>query len=283
LRFVLVAQYARARQIHSARRLATRYLAGHGAAAALWLVSAVVPAPERFVIWVVALAIDLGTPWLAVAHSAKVPPDASHLPERFGLFTLILLGESVIAVMHGMKSQEDWSVAPATSAFLGMAIAFAIWWWYFDGVAAASEQHVRSHRDAVRFHIWSYAHLPLYLSIAIAAAGLERVVHLGSGAHGLGEDGLILSAALATVMATLAVIGAVGPRRQSRTVVLAHLGIAGVCGVVGLGASHLAPVALVIILAIACVVQLWLATPRGGRLSVGARAARVFGPATTRG
>lgn len=283
LRFVLVAQYARARQIHSARRLATRYLAGHGLAAALWLVSAVVPAPERFVIWVVALAIDLGTPWLAVAHSAKVPPDASHLPERFGLFTLILLGESVIAVMHGMKSQEDWSVAPATSAFLGMAIAFAIWWWYFDGVAAASEQHVRSHRDAVRFHIWSYAHLPLYLGIAIAAAGIERIVHLGTGGvHGHGEDGLILAAALATVMAALAVIGGVGPRRQSRTVVLAHLGIAGLCSVVGLSASHFAPVVLVIILAIASVLQLCLAIPPGGRLSVRAQAARTFGPATTR-
>ena len=261
MRFVLVAQYARARQIHSARRLANRYLAGHGAAAALWLASALVPAPERFAIWVVALAIDLGTPWLAVAHSAKVPPDASHLPERFGLFTLILLGESVIAVMHGMKSQDDWSVVPATSAFLGMAIAFAIWWWYFDGVSAAAEQHVRSRRDAVRFHVWSYAHLPLYLGIAIAAAGIERVVHLGSSGYGHGEDGVILAAALATVMAALAVIGLVGPKRQSRTIVLAHLGIAGLCGVAGPIAAHLAPVALVIILAIACVLQLCLSMP----------------------
>src|SRR6185295_999400 len=56
-------------------------------------------------IWGVAFAIDLGTPWLAVPHSVKVPPDAAHLPERFGLFTLILLGESVVAVMQGMESQ----------------------------------------------------------------------------------------------------------------------------------------------------------------------------------
>ena len=60
LRFVLVAHYTRARQIARARGLATRYLAGHGFAAALWLASAFVPAPVRFAIWAVALAIDLG-------------------------------------------------------------------------------------------------------------------------------------------------------------------------------------------------------------------------------
>jgi hypothetical protein len=91
VRFILVAQYFRARHVPDARPLATRYLVGHGSAALLWLMSAFVPAPERFWIWGIAFAIDLGTPWLAVRHSVKIPPDAAHLPERFGLFTLILL------------------------------------------------------------------------------------------------------------------------------------------------------------------------------------------------
>src|SRR5207245_7142510 len=162
VRLVLVVQYFRARDVTEARPLTIRYLVGHGIAALLWFASAIVPAPGRFWIWAVAFAIDLGTPWLAVRHSVKAPPDAAHLPERFGLFTLILLGESVVAVMQGMESQEDWTPAAATSAFLGMAIAFLIWWWYFDGAAGASEQPVRSNRDALRFHIWSYAHFPLY-------------------------------------------------------------------------------------------------------------------------
>ena len=91
VRFILVAQYFRARQVPDARPLATRYLLGHGSAALLWLTSAFVPAPERFWLWGVAFALDLGTPWLAVRHSVKIPPDAAHLPERFGLFTLIFL------------------------------------------------------------------------------------------------------------------------------------------------------------------------------------------------
>ena len=85
------------------------------------------PAPARFWIWGAAFVIDLGTPWLTVRHSVNAPPDAAHLPERFGLFTLILLGESVVAVMQGMESQNDWPIAAAISAFLGMGIAFLIW------------------------------------------------------------------------------------------------------------------------------------------------------------
>src|SRR5262249_27498093 len=92
LRFVLVFQYYRARQVTGARALATWYLAGHGAAAALWMLSALVPAPLRYGLWGAAFALDLGTPWIAVRQSVSVPPDAAHLPERFGLFTLILLG-----------------------------------------------------------------------------------------------------------------------------------------------------------------------------------------------
>jgi len=277
LRFVLVAQYARARQVERARGLATRYLAGHGFAATLWLASAFVPAPARFAIWALALAIDLGTPWIAVAHSVNVPPDAAHLPERFGLFTLILLGESVIAVMQGMKSQEEWSVAAASSAFLGMAIAFALWWWYFDGATATSEQHIRSHADAVRFQVWSYAHLPLYLGIAIAGAGIERIVHLGSAAHFLrGADGVILATSLAVAMLAMTAIGAVCPERRSNgRRAGAHVGLALIVVAAGLASADWLPVWLVTCLAGACAGQLVLARwlPGPGLAAAGDRVA----------
>jgi low temperature requirement protein LtrA len=274
LRFVLVAQYARARQIERARGLATRYLAGHGFAAALWLTSAFVPAPARFAIWAVALAIDLGTPWIAVAHSVDVPPDAAHLPERFGLFTLILLGESVIAVMQGMKSQEEWSVAAATSAFLGMGIAFALWWWYFDGATAASEQHIRSHADAVRFHVWSYAHLPLYLGVAVAGAGIERIVHFGTAPRLHGADGVILATSLAVAMLAMTAIAAVGPERRSAgRRVSAHVGLALVIVAAGFTSADWLPVGLVICLSSACAGQIALArwSPRPILVAAGDR------------
>lgn len=273
VRFLLVAQYCRARHVPDARPLTTRYLAGHGTAALFWLASALVPAPARFWIWAVAFAIDLGTPWLAVPHSVKVPPDEAHLPERFGLFTLILLGEWVVAVMQGMESQEDWTPAAAVSAFLGMSIAFLIWWWYFDGVAGASERPVRSRRDAVRFHVWSYAHFPLYLGIVIAGVGVQRIVTAASRTALGPTETAILTIALAAVMLAMSVIGWSATARQARperagwptTVALAAATVA-----LGVTGGYEFPVVLIISVTALCLAQLGLSLA-GPTLSAPAR------------
>jgi low temperature requirement protein LtrA len=79
----------------------------------------------RFWLWATALLIDIGMPGLAVQHTHKYLPDAEHLPERFGLFTIIPLGESVAAVMHGMQSQDN---AESVSRNLGLhRPKFGVW------------------------------------------------------------------------------------------------------------------------------------------------------------
>lgn len=206
LRLVLVTQYYRARSVPGAAPLARAYLLGHGLAAALWLASALVPAPARYWVWAAAFLIDLGTPWLAVRHSASVPPDAAHLPERFGLFTIILLGESIIAVMHAIEHHEHWSLPAAASAVSGMATVFLIWWAYFDGCRATTERPIRSHGDAVRLHVWSYAHLPLYLGLVVAFVGIERLVSSAPVVKMPPGQMALLAASLAAVAAALAVI-----------------------------------------------------------------------------
>jgi low temperature requirement protein LtrA len=205
VRLVLVAQYLRARHVTHARGLTRRYIAGHGTAAALWLSSALVSVPARFWVWTVAFSIDLGTPWFAVSHSIKAPPDAAHVPERFGLFTLILLGESVVAVMLGIESHDDWPAQAALSAVLGMGVPFLICWWYFDR-AADSEQRVRTRRDAIRFHVWSYAHFPLCLGIVVLGVGIQRVVAAAAHSAVSQPERLILMGAAATVAIAMTTI-----------------------------------------------------------------------------
>lgn len=264
LRFLLVAQYLRASTLAEARPLTLRYLVGHGFAAVLWLASALVPAPERFWIWGVAFAVDLGTPWLAVKHSVAVPPDSAHLPERFGLFTLILLGEAVIAVMQGMESQEDWTPAAATSAFLGMAISFLIWWWYFDGAAGGSEQPVRTRREAFRFHLWTYAHFPLSLAIVVLGVGVQRIVTAASHTALASTDARILIAAVTLVMLSLSAVGALstGRRERGASSLRSNLLIAIVTVIVGLVAHIESPVVMILLLATGCVSQLAVSLPR---------------------
>jgi len=206
LRLVLVAQYLRARHLQEARPLTTRYIAGHGSAALVWLGSALAPAPARYWLWTAAFIIDLGTPWLALPHTVQVPTNPTHLPERFGLFTLILLGEAVIAVMQGMKSQEDWSVVAASSAFSGMALLFLVWWWYFDVAAAASERFVRSRRDALKFHVWSYAHFPFYLGLVVMGVGVYRIVTAAARWTLSGHEALLMAGAAAVVMIAMTAI-----------------------------------------------------------------------------
>lgn len=208
MRIVLVLQYLRARRVPETRSLTTRYAAGFGVAALLWLASAFLEVPERYWVWGAALALDFATPWLAVEHSRRFPPDAAHFPERFGLFTIILLGECVASVMRGIESQEYWSFPAASTAFAGMSFAFVLRWWYFDVAHAASERHIRSRRDDRRFHVWHYAHLPLFLGIAVAGVGFEHAISLDGVDYLHQTEAAIFCAAAALVMAALTVIGA---------------------------------------------------------------------------
>ena len=263
VRFTLVAQYLRARRVPESRALTTRFAVGFGLAAICWLLSSLVPAPARYWLWAAALAIDVGTPIVTAHLAVHAPPDAAHLPERYGLFTIILLGESLVAVMHGMESQEDWSLAAALSAFLGMLFAFLVWWWYFDGARGAAERTIASPQDARAFMVWSFAHLPLYLGIAIAGVGIEHVVKIATRGHLHGSEPFILCGAVTLLMLSLAIIGATSDRAQhdsvrrarlTRQVAAALLPLA----IAPVGAA-LPLVALVGALTAVCATQVWLA------------------------
>jgi low temperature requirement protein LtrA len=216
LRTVQAVQYVRARRLSQTRRLTTLYAAGFGMAATLWAVAAIVPAPARFWLWGAALLADLSTPWAAVRYTHKFPPHAEHLPERFGLFTIILLGESVAAVMRGMESQETWTVSAAIAAIAGLGLAFGYWWWYFDGVKGAGERQIKSRRSLTNFHIWTYVHFPLYLSIAVVGVGVEHVISLPPSGRLNREDTFIVVAAASLVMTLLQIVGLTSALQQNK-------------------------------------------------------------------
>ena len=263
MRIILVIQYLRARSVQETRSLTTRYATGFGFAAAIWLLSALTDPPLRFWLWTAALLVDVVTPWIAVKHSVKFPPDAAHFPERFGLFTLILLGEFVACVMRGIESQETWSPALASTAFASMAFAFALRWWYFDGAQSSAERHVKSRRQARLFRLWNYAHFPLSLGIGIAGVGFERAIALQPGERLNRAETWILCSAVALLMLALIAIGATSEAAQKRPglwkYILPQLVLTGCVLALGLCAAQLPPVALVTGLLVACAGQVILA------------------------
>jgi low temperature requirement protein LtrA len=180
------------------------------------------------------------------------------LPERFGLFVIIVLGEAVLGVVNGMSEQQGtW--ATVIVALLGLSLVFSVWWLYFDhldGMAIAVAQ------EAGRFGVyqtWLYGHLPLVISIVAAGVAIEHVlVNLPEGALAA-TDRWLLCGAVALCWVALAIVhaatSAAGSRRcfwsQARTRTVAAIFVV-LLAVVG---GALPPLALVGVIAAAGVLQ----------------------------
>jgi len=163
-----------------------------------------------------------------------------------------------------MESQETWSPSAAISAFTGLSLAFGYWWWYFDGARGAAERHVTSGRKTFLFQVWSYAHLPLYLSIAVLGVGVEHVISLTPVAHLHREDAWILTGAATALMTALTIIGFTSDDAPMRRPTLGRWLVRVALCFAALPASFVAtavlPCILLIYLAVLCAAQIMLTT-----------------------
>jgi low temperature requirement protein LtrA len=170
VRGIVLLLNARARRhAAAARPLLNLYLAAFSIGASLWLVSVIVPAPARYVLWGLALFLELSAPWVGRRQIARAPIHASHLVERFGLFTLIVLGESVISVAQG-AADVDWTAATVAAAIGGFLAVACLWWLYFDRIDDGTI------RSVLQGLTWNYAHLPLLAGLVSVAVGTEFAV-----------------------------------------------------------------------------------------------------------
>lgn len=156
------------------RPVALRYGLGFSASILLFISSIFVPPPLRFALWGIGLLLDFGTPITTLAIQARLPRfSTSKLPERFGLFVIIVLGEAIIGVVSGVAERESLSSELALTGMLGLALAFCLWWIYFDFIAR------RPPRRGVWWGLaWNYLHLPLVMSIAAIGAAVLNLLTL---------------------------------------------------------------------------------------------------------
>lgn len=120
--------------------------------------------------------------------------------ERFGLFTIIILGEVVVAVVRGVAGHHhlDWEVG--VTAALGMLIAIALWWVYFDSVS-----HHKPRPGRLTVSGWMYLHLPMTMGIGAAGAAVVNVVeHAGEPLPA--EVRWLLVGAIAVVLVSIALL-----------------------------------------------------------------------------
>lgn len=177
---ILVIEYVRVfrtiKSSESANPLVKRYIIGFSIAVIIWLISAFVPITEiRFVLWIIGLTIDFATPISTSKLTSKVGPHISHLPERMGLFTLIVLGESIVGIVNGMTEQV-WNIYSVIEASLGLCISFSLWWLYFDSTGRLPIQILREKGRISLYLIWLYTHFPLVVAITAVGVGIRRLV-----------------------------------------------------------------------------------------------------------
>jgi low temperature requirement protein LtrA len=101
----------------------------------------------------------------------------SHLPERFGLFTIIVLGETILAVTAAVSS-VTWTLLAVFIAVAGFAIAVCLWWVYFDYVDVGVVQRALTggRVELWRSFVFGYGHLFIFAGIIAAGVGLEFAI-----------------------------------------------------------------------------------------------------------
>lgn len=159
----------------------------------LLLIGGLLDGGWRIGLWAVAALVDLAVPALIRRRLARVHFDPGHLPERFGLFLIVALGESIVAIGLSAKS-DPLDALRLTAVAAAFALACALWWVYF-GYAASAVRHAvataRVQTDIVR-EVLAYGHLLLIGSIIVVAVGLAEVVaHPGEHLH-LDVGGLLI-------------------------------------------------------------------------------------------
>ena len=180
MRTGLVAQWLRAAVEEPAgRRTALRYAAGVAALQVLWILrllltdTGVLPEGWSTPVFLLLVVLELAVPrWAERARPTSWHPH--HIAERYGLFTIILLGESVLAASNGASAAVEAggvSAALLTVALSALVLLFALWWLYF---LEPSGEGLAGSRD--RSWLWGYGHYGIFAALAAVGAGLEVAV-----------------------------------------------------------------------------------------------------------
>ncbi|MFD8751455.1 low temperature requirement protein A [Kitasatospora sp. NPDC059577] len=166
----------------------------------LLVAGGLLPDGPRLALWAVAASCDLAAPLVFRRRLAKVAYHPAHMPERFGLFLLVALGESIVGI-GGTAASVRLDAAELAAVAVAFTISAGLWWQYFVYAADAMRHAVviaDSRRDMVR-RIFQYGHLALVAGVIGVAVGFGETVAdpwqaLGPGAVALlyGGCGLYL-------------------------------------------------------------------------------------------
>jgi low temperature requirement protein LtrA len=251
VRAILLVLYARVyRSLPVARPVAGWFILMFGVAVADWLISLAVPVPWKYVFWAIALLFEHVAPIRVWRLLRDRPVNPRHVPERFGLLVIIVLGEGVIGVVLG-TAQTSWTLRSGTVAFAGFLTGAAIWWLYFDFLDGASVV-TRNVRSGITF---VYAHYFVTAGIAALGVGVKLTILSVEPGPRYDHIGWIAAAGTALCMAGLAAIQLATPPALVDVDVVLRLVVAASAGVLAGLSEFLSPVLVLWLLVVLLVAQ----------------------------
>ncbi|MFF0557810.1 low temperature requirement protein A [Streptomyces sp. NPDC004266] len=224
---------------------------------ALWAGSAAVPAPWRYGMWAALLLAE--TVLLLTARGRGLPGrvHTGHLVERVGLFVIIVLGESVLALIT--STDHTWTARAGVVALLGFVLLAALWWSYFDFASTAAERVMGAAgtREAyfLARDVGGFLHFFVTAAVISMAAGLATAVEESGHEHLARGAVWALAGGLAVYHGAHALIALRFGRPPRQVAVWALPGVA-VPLLVVLGTDVLAPWLVVLLLAAEAIAHL---------------------------
>jgi low temperature requirement protein LtrA len=184
MRLAMVAQWLRAARSHaSVRRTALVYAGGIAAVQVLWLLQLMLPEVPGTIALVLLVAVEVAIPVIA-QRSGTTPWHPHHITERYGLVTLILLGESLLgsanAIIEALHDTD--ALGPLISiAALAFVVTAALWWIYFW---PPHHRSITGFGGALRY---GYVHYFVFAAAGAFSAGIEVQIDVLTGHSRLGD------------------------------------------------------------------------------------------------
>ncbi|GGS76680.1 low temperature requirement protein A [Nonomuraea spiralis] len=181
MRLAMAAHWLRAASAdRPGRRTAVRYAVGICVAQAGWILLLVAPGEWYLAAFALGVVLELSVPVWA-EHGSPTAWHPHHIAERYGLFTIIMMGENVLAATVAVQAEaRGVGLGPEliVLALGALVIAFAMWWLYFDSPTA---EILDSSRRAI---LWGYGHYAIFAAVGAFSAGVEvNIDHISGTAH----------------------------------------------------------------------------------------------------
>lgn len=179
--------------------------------ACTWALAAFTPQNVSLALWALGLLAFIGSPFSRHSRelARRAPYDLAHLANRYGLLTIIVLGEAFMQVMSGVM---DAGQGPRVVLQVGftLVIAVSLWWIYFDDIGGSQ---IKNSKFA--FNFWLYGHIPLHGSIVALGVGLLHVVSRDLSDPVDGPTRWLLCSSLALAFASVALLDWATVRSQA--------------------------------------------------------------------